>query len=162
MDSYDRAKDNKTQSNTTNSPYIFENLKSKYILQKIFGNLKENKFLKIIKHSKEFQIRLDVNINNYKKYTEIEIEIIPKINESGVFINIPNKEDELYFHIFFNDNKDEIKRTYFNNNENISKIKIIIDYPAKSLYRLFKNCECIERINFKKFNISNINTHNSR
>ena len=128
MNSYDISKENKKGSLTNNTTYIFENLKSNYILKKIFGNLKENKFLKIIKHTKKLQSRLDLNINNYKKFTEIEIDIRPKINEYGVFINIPNKEDELYFHIFFNDNKEEIKRNYFNEKDNISKIKIIIDY----------------------------------
>ena len=62
-----------------------------------------------------------------------------------------------YYHIYFNDNKKEIKRNYLNENENVSKLKIIIDYQIKSFERLFDNCKCIEFINFKKFYRNNIN-----
>ena len=105
---------------------------SKYILQKIFGIMKLNKSLKIIKINKSLQQRLDININNYKEYPEIAIEIIPVQNIYGNFININNKEDEKYYHIYFNEDKEEIKRTYLDENDEISKINIIIDYPIKS------------------------------
>ena len=42
-------------------------------------------------------------------------------------------------------------------NENVSKIKIIIDYQIKSFKGLFKNSGCIEYIYFKKFIRNNIN-----
>ena len=38
----------------------------------------------------------------------------------------------------------------------MTKIKIIIDYQVKSFKDLFKRCECIESINFKKFYRNNI------
>ena len=37
-----------------------------------------------------------------------------------------NKENEMYYHIYLNDNKEEIKRNY--SNENGEKYKIIINY----------------------------------
>ena len=89
-------------------------------------------------------------------YSSIEIEIKPVIEKYGKFIKI-NKDNEKYIHIFFNDNKEEIKRNYLKEKEIAIKIKIIIDYQVKSFKGLFKNCECIDYIYFKKFNRNNIN-----
>ena len=66
-------------------------------------------------------------------------------------------ENEIYYHIYFNDNKEEIKRNNLNENDNVSKIKIIIDYQVKSFKELFYRCYCIEYIYFKKFYRKNIN-----
>ena len=56
--------------------------------------------LKILKHNKDIQSKINININNYKEFSEInssiEIEIIPQENKEGKFINIENKEDEKY------------------------------------------------------------------
>ena len=86
------------------SKEFFENLKSKYILQKIFGNLLKKKLLDIIKYNKNIQKGINININDYKnfseKYSSIEIEIIPAVNKYGDFINI-NKEDEIFFSYIF-------------------------------------------------------------
>ena len=70
----------------------FDNIKSKYILKQIFDNLKINESLEIIKYNKKIQNRLNIKINDYiycsETYTKIEIEIIPKKNIYGKFINI--------------------------------------------------------------------------
>ena len=91
-------------------------IKSKYILKQIFDNLQRWKALEIIKYSKNHQERLDININDYKQYSEtltpIEIEIIPKQNIYSPFINVNKLENESYYHIYFNNNKEEIKRNY--------------------------------------------------
>ena len=101
-----------------------------------------------------------LSINHFKEYSElnslIEIEIIPVKNQSGNFINIPDKEDEIYFHIYFNNNVEEIKRNYLNENENIEKIKIVIDPQIKSFYKLFSECKIVKSINFIKFDRNNI------
>ena len=55
----------------------------------------------------------------------------------------------MYFHIYFNNNKEEIKRNYIDEDEEIKIIKIIIDYQVKSLKELFSYCEYIKSINFK-------------
>ena len=53
--------------------------------------------MEITKYNKRIQKILNININEYKEYHEqIEIEIIPEKNKYGKFINIINKEDELY------------------------------------------------------------------
>ena len=143
------------QSKLINSTNIFKNLKSDYFIQKLFDYLHKRKSLKTIKYNKNIQKRINININHYKEFSEnyssIEIEIKPMKNKYGRFINIKN-EDEVYYHIYFNDNKEEeIKRTSLNENDKVSKINIIIDYQVKSLNELFYYCICIEFINFKKF-----------
>ena len=127
-----------------------ENIKSKYILSQIFDKLKEVKSLKIIQHNKNIQNRLNISINDYKRYGYIEIELIPSKNEFGKFINIPDKE-ETYYHIYFNNKKKESKRHYLNENDRIIIIKIMINYHVKNYNELFKECKCIESMRFNKF-----------
>ena len=128
-------------------------------MRKLFGIMQKRISLKIIKYNINIQKRMNININNYKdffeKFSSIELEIIPIQNEYGPFINI-KEEDKKYFHIYFNNNKAEIKKTELNKEDKVSKINIIIDYQIKSFEKLFYKCECIESINFKKFNRNNI------
>ena len=139
----------------------FRKLTSDFFLRILFNIIiHKRKSSEIIKYNKYIQKRIDININNYKDYSEIyssiEIEIIPKKNKYGPFINIKEEEKE-YYHIYFNnDKKEEIKRTNLNENDNVSKINIIIDYQVKSFNLLFGYCECIDSINFKKFYRNNI------
>ena len=90
-----------------------------------------------------------------EKYSSIEIEIKPVNDEYGKFINF-KKEDEKYYHIYLNNNKEEIKMNNINKYEEIKIIKIIIDYQVKSFKGLFGSCDCIESIYFKKFYRNNI------
>ena len=106
-------------------------IRSKYILKQIFDNLKENKLLKIINYNKNIQKILNKGVLDFiNEYSKIVIEIIPKENTYGKFINIPKKYESCY-HIYFNDTKEEIKRQQLNKKENISKIKVILDYKVK-------------------------------
>ena len=137
-------------------------LKSDYFLRKLFNNIQIVTTLKLIRYNKNIQKRLNIDINAYKEYNEIkspiELEIIPIKNEKGKYINI-QKQDSSYFHIYFNDNKEEIKRhkrTYLKFGHNITKINIIIDYQVTSFSKLFASCNCIESIRFKKFYRNNI------
>ena len=136
------------------------NIKSIYFIKLILDNLHKKKQLKIIKYNKNLQNRLNINITNYQKYSElftpIEIEIIPAQNQYGKFININNNFMDPYYHIYFNDIEKEIKRDYINENDKVRKITIIIDYRVKSFKNIFKECECIESIYFKKFYRINI------
>ena len=135
----------------------------------------KKKKLEIVKYNKRIQNRLNLSIKDYKEYSEtftpIEIEIIPtNYNLYRIFINI-NENDKLYYHIYFNDNKEEIKNKhrikedlfgltkneyYIEEEDKVTKIKIIIDCQVKSLKKLFEYCRCIESINFKKFYRNNI------
>ena len=80
------------------------NIKSKFILKKIIQNIKETKMLNIILYNKKYQNKLNIDINDYKNKMKIIIELI--CLGPGKFIN--RKELE-HFHIYINDNKEEIK-----------------------------------------------------
>ena len=71
---------------------ILENIKADYFLQQLFGNLGRKKILELIKYNNNIKRRINININDYKEYSElytsIEVEIIPKINEYGEFIDV--------------------------------------------------------------------------
>ena len=136
----------KVQSNTD-----FNNIKSTYIFKKIFNNLHKKKILDLIKYNKKIQKRLNITINENKNYNElIEIEIIPVKNEISQFINISNEKEENYYHIYFDDDTSEIKRNYLIEEDNFSTIKIMINNKITSFNELFKECNCIESIYFKK------------
>ena len=99
--------------NIIKSKNKFINLKSDYFLKKLFDNTQKRISLEIIKCNINLQKRLNININNYKNFSEnfssIELDIIPIQNEYGPFIKI-KEENRKYFHIYFNSNKGEIKK----------------------------------------------------
>ena len=140
---------------------ILNTIKSKYILKRIYCNIQKKLFLSIIKYNKQIQQKLDINITDFitlfETYTKIEIEVIPtnKLRKYNTFINY-TKDFESYYHIYFNENKEESNRNYFTKEDKIKKIKIIIDPQIKSFKGLFKECKCIKSINFIKFNRKNI------
>ena len=164
MNSTSELNKDKRDSNKIEIKGIFKNIKSKYIFVKIFKNLSKKRILDIIKYKKNIQKRMGVGINGYKEYSEnyssIEIEIIPVNNKYSKFIKI-KEEDKKYYHIYFNNNKEEIKRNYLSENLKIKMIKIILDYQVNSLKGLFNNCKCVESINFKRFCRNNINNMDS-
>ena len=143
----EKRKENKTKE-------IFDNLKNDYFLQKLFCLIETRRKLEIIKYNTNIKKRINININDYKEYSLIEIDIFPVNNEYGEFIKIKDKPE--YYHIYFNNNNEEMKRNYLYQDDKITKIKIIIDYQIKSFKKLFYNCECIEYINFTKFFRTNI------
>ena len=167
------SKENNKENESAKPNPIIENIKSRYILSKIYGNMTKKKKLEIVKYNKKIQNRINLSVKNYKEYSEtftpIEIEIIPTKGKYGKFINI-NENDKLYCHIYFNDNNEEIKNKYeieevdgvtkheyyILYGDKVTKIKIIIDYQVKSFKELFFWCKCIESINFKKFYRNNI------
>jgi len=159
MDSSIKLSEEKIELNKMKSKDIFQTLKCDYFLQKLFNILMRKKSLDIIKYNKNIKNRMNINIKDYKEYSEIyssiEIEIKPVNNKYGKFINI-NEENKKYYHIYFDNNKEEIKRNYLNENEQIKLIKIIIDYQVKSFKELFYECKSIESIKFKKFYRNNI------
>ena len=149
-----KEKNKENESAKTNP--IIDNIKSRYILSKIYDITPKKKKLENVKYNKKIQNRLNLDIKDYQEYSEtyssIEIEIIPTNDKYCRFINIINENDKLYYHIYFNDNKEETKNKYeIKEEDKVTKIKIIIDYQVKSFKGLFHWCECIESINFKKF-----------
>ena len=70
----------------------------------------------IVEYIKKLQKRLKLNVNDYKNYVElyspikIELKLIEdKYHKYNKFINIPN-EVKKYYHIYFNNSAEEIKR----------------------------------------------------
>jgi surface protein len=132
------------------------NIKSKFILKQIIGNINEIKFLKIINYNKIIQKQLNIDINTYKKNFQIEIEIIPNIyGERNKFITFPENKEK-YFHIYFNNNKEEIKRDSFTVDDKVNKIKILIDSDIKSFKKLFSYGIGIKKLNVIRFNRKDI------
>ena len=160
MDSSNELNKGKEEINKKEAKDLYKNIKSDYFLQKLFNNLLKKKSFDIIKYNNDIKERLNISIKDYKEYSEIysliEIELKTAKNKYDQFIHI-DKENEKYYHIYFNDNKEEIKRNYLEKNENVDKVKIIINYQIKSFEGLFQYCRCIESINFKKFYRNNIN-----
>ena len=131
---------------------IFDNIKSFFIFKKIISLLSRNKSLDVMKYNKKLQKRLNISINDYR---EVEIELKLTDGKYGQFINIPKKDKE-YYHIYFDNSNEEIKRNYWEENEKVKMIKIIIDYPVKSFKELFYKCNCMDLISFNKFYRNNI------
>ena len=102
------SKENNKENESDKPNHIIENIKSRYILSKIYNNMTMKKKLEIVKCNKKLQNRINLNVKDYKEYSEtftpIEIEIIPTKDKYGKFINI-NENDKLYYHIYFNDKK---------------------------------------------------------
>ena len=112
MSSINVSKENNKENENAKPNPITEKIKSDYFLQKLYDNMPKKKKLAIVKYNKKIQNRINLSVKDYKEYSEtyssIEIEIIPAKGEYGKFINI-KENDKLYYHIYFNDNKEEIK-----------------------------------------------------
>ena len=126
-------------------------------MKKIIGNLKVNKNLQLMKYNKTIQNKLNISILDYKKYNEIEIELkLENKKDSLCKVINTDENDKSYIHIYIDNNKSEVNDNYIENKDNITKIKIKIDFEKKSLKGLFKNCDRIQEINFIKFNRKDI------
>ena len=156
MESSNLLSKEKEEKRRINPSDKYVNIKSDYILKRVFNNLEKKKKLNIVRYNNNIKKRLNININDYEEYSLIEIEIKPMKDKYDKFINI-KKYEEKYFRIYFNKKKKK-KRNYIKKDEEIKIIKIIIDYRKLSFKSLFKNCDCIESINFKKFHRNNINS----
>ena len=105
-----KNKTDKKNINKTQCKLLLNEIKSKYIITKIFDNLKTRKFLQIIEYNKKISKRIDISLKDcLKKFwidnqIEIELNIFenPKYDEDKKnFINF-EKEEEPYIHIYLN------------------------------------------------------------
>ena len=89
-------------------------IRSRYIMKRIFENIRLNKYMKLIKYDKKLQKKMNISTINYKEYNQIEIELRPsqKYYISGKFINT-NLDNESHIHIFNNNCKREIDSSFF-------------------------------------------------
>jgi surface protein len=138
-------------------------IKSSYIIKIISKNILQKKLLPLFNHSKNIQKKLSLSIEDFKEFfNQIILELYPKKdysinNGTHMFIN-RNNETALYKIYFNNNEKEEIKRNFLNEyDKDIFKIKVVINNNYdKSLKGLFKSCECLQRIDFIKFNRTDI------
>ena len=150
---------NNFQNNEHNKPIIsyLLNIKSKYILKLIFDHFEQKKVFKLINYNKGIQNRMEIGLKDYKfefMYT-IKIEIYPKNNcASGTFIKYITDVDK--YHIYFGEETKERKVNFFSLENRARKVKIILKFKDTSLKGLFKGCKCIEKINFIKFDRTDI------
>jgi len=156
MESLNESKEKINQKNSKN---YLEDINSMYILENVLDFLIKSRTYKIIKYNKKIQNRLNINLNTYKNYSEsystIEIELIPTENKYTNIINL-SEEYESDYHIYINDNKEEIKRKYIEPKDVAKKINIKIGHQVKSFKGLFSYCKYIESIHFKIFFRNNI------
>ena len=155
MNAPNLSNENKEELGQNKLQNILANIKSNFILKKIFANTHKIKFLSLIKYNKSFHKRLNITTDDYKEYSKIEIEIIPKEGGKGQFIHIKEK-DKPYYHIYFNNNKNETKIYNLPKGIKVEKIKVLIDYRVDSFNGLFFYCDNIKSINFIRFSRSNI------
>ena len=92
-----------------------DNLKIDSFLKLLFGLMNKKKLLEIVKLNKNLQKLMNLNIKDYQQYSEsyssIELELKLTKNDSyGDFTKILGRKEENYYHIFFDDSKEEAKR----------------------------------------------------
>jgi len=96
-----------------NSNNKIENIHNHYLWDQIFDYIPVTRKLKIVNYNKNLQKKLNVNIDIYKeystKYSSIEIEVKLVDNKHGKFINTTDNE---FYHIYFDNSKEEVKRNY--------------------------------------------------
>ena len=143
-----KSKNGKNNKNISNNK--LENIKSTKILKQIFNILQKRKQLEMVKYNKKNKARLNLTIKDYDEYFKLEIELIPELNKYGQLINLSEEDKDEFYHMYFNNNKEEEKRYFLNFNDK-GKIKLMIDFPVKSFYKLFYCCSCINSICFKNF-----------
>ena len=141
---------------------LFTNIKSNYILKKIFFLLYDDIKLEIIKYNKAIQNKLKIKLDDYiEEFYKIKIEIIPRKiigNKIGLnnFIKIPFPNLKDYCHIYFYGNETKVNRTYLIKEDKVYKIIIVLDKEFNCFAKLFQSCHCNEEINFRRFNRNDI------
>ena len=95
-----KVKEEKNQLKLAGS---YENIKANYFLEKIFNYLKKGKTLNLVKYNKNIKKRINLNINDYKEYSEkyssIEIEIKPVSKKYGNLLILKKKKKYIIIYI---------------------------------------------------------------
>ena len=64
------SKESNKENESAKPNHIIENIKSRYILSKIYNNMAIKKKLEIVKYNKRVQNRLNLDVKDYKEYSE--------------------------------------------------------------------------------------------
>ena len=131
-------------------------IKSSYIIKKILRHMEPKKIIKIIKYNKEIHRKLNIDFTIYiQQCLQTHIIIYPKQNTIGNFINIPAQHHSNY-EVTFDNKKVEPKRNYIDKDDDIKSIEISLSFKIESFINLFKDCTCIKKVVFIKFNRTDI------
>ncbi len=146
---------------------MLKKIASQFTIRAILDSLELNRRMKLVKYNKKYQSLLNLEIKDYKEYSQIIIEIgtvtdITLIQEKNIFFNyIPNTLlNDYQIYLYFNNEKNnlekKISRNYFTKSEKVSKIKLYLNPNITSLKDLFSGCKIIQEINFINFHRKNI------
>ena len=159
----------RAMNNNKNNKCSINNIKSDYILKNIFDfHNNERKKLNLIKYNKNLQRKLNININNYRRYRYI-IFYVEGQNKNVKFINFYNKKSNDI--IIKNTNVPRFKRILVNTYnlrlmglffklEGILSVRIIKLFNDNSLWNgkqynlcnLFHGCTNLKQIIFQNDN----------
>ena len=64
------SKENSKENENAKPNPIIQNIKSRYILSKIYNNMTIKKKLEIVKYNKKIQNQINLGAKNYKEYSE--------------------------------------------------------------------------------------------
>ena len=138
---------------------MLTNIKSKFIIQKVFQLLGKSRSLKIAHRNNFLNNKLEITVNNYKEAYEI-IEINLKLSDNpddypekeNPFINLRTNENADKFQIYFND-ETLVKNVYSISKDKINVKNITIKIPPeiKSFRSLFEYCACIREIHINNW-----------
>ena len=64
------SKENNKENESAKPNPIIENIKSRYILSKIYNNITIKKKLEIVNYNKRIQNRLNLDVKDYKEHSE--------------------------------------------------------------------------------------------
>ena len=67
--SINSSKENNKENESAKPNPIIENIKSRYILSKIYNNMTKKKKLEIVKYNKKIQNRINLSVKDYKEYS---------------------------------------------------------------------------------------------
>ena len=136
---------------------MFKGIKSLNIFKEALNCVQEGIYLKLFKYNTKLKKKFDLTLEVYEKFSnQIVIEIKPDERPiKRTFINYIGAQS--LYHIYFNDNKQERKEQKIYKKDKVGRIKIIIDQQNNAFFGLFKDCKCIQKIKFIKFNRNDIN-----
>jgi len=90
---------------------IFNDVRSKVILKKIFHNLDKRIYCQIIRYNKNLQKKINIKLEDYhqlyKIYSKIELEIIPtsQFRLTEEIIKMNNNKSFYHIHYIYDKNK---------------------------------------------------------
>ena len=133
---------------------LLKNIKSNYILNKIFSPLERVK-CEMIRYNKKLKERLGITIDYYKalykKYNIIEVDVILDGKYRLNYYHILSLIKSNYIHVYTEEKKEDITENYAQENKiKYSKIKLIIEPDWLSLKELFYKFSIAQEINFIK------------